>query len=67
MTCREDAIRECIQHLKDRPHRHAVKALEALLDPPKAKEKQVHPWRKTIYPETLIAENLGDNPMWRKK
>lgn len=69
-TCREATIKECIQRIKDRPGRHAVKVLEAMLtqEPEKVtKLAAMHPWRKTIYPKEMRMPDLGTNPERRSK
>jgi hypothetical protein len=49
---REETIRECIEYLKGRPGRNAIRSLKALLtlEPEKApqtKPSKDHPWRQS--------------------
>lgn len=50
---REAVIRECIEHLKGRPGRNAIRSLKGMLVAEIERAKQLkpakdHPWRKEI-------------------
>ena len=52
MTEREAVIRECIEYLKGRPGRNAIRSLKGMLVGELEKQKPTkpaadHPWRKT--------------------